>query len=83
MRKNKKYWALLYLIIATPVMFFCSAIIIEVITLITLSIVYNIDFIFEKKYIYIACKFACFGFPAGVFFWFMECRRLGVKIFGK
>ena len=83
MRKNKKYWALLYLIIATPVMFFCSAIIIEVITLITLSIVYNIDFIFEKKYIYIAYKFACFGFPAGVFFWFMECRRLGVKIFGK
>lgn len=84
MKKNKKYWALLYSIIITPFMFFFGAVLLELFNLLIIYITSDIDFIFDKEYIYIACKFAiCLGFPSGIIFWLAECRRYGIKIFGK
>ncbi|XKM14506.1 hypothetical protein RCS94_04850 [Orbaceae bacterium ac157xtp] len=82
MKTNRKYQALLFLIIIMSLCFFCGYIIIELILSIFIYIVYG-DFIFGVKNIYIACKLAPFGIPSGVGIWYLECRRLGIKIFGK
>ncbi|NUF28297.1 MULTISPECIES: hypothetical protein [unclassified Gilliamella] len=83
MKKNRKYLALLYCVTVVPFLFFCSAIIIELTISIILFIMYNVDFIYGVNDIYIACKVACFGIPTGIAFWYLECRRYGIKIFGK
>lgn len=41
------------------------------------------EFVIDTKDIYIACKLAPFGIPVGIAMWYLECRRLGIKIFGK
>lgn len=82
MKTNRKYLALLYSCIAMPIIvFFCYTIIIFLLSIYT-YVVYG-DFIFETKDIYMACKLAFFGIPTGIGMWYLECRRFGIKIFGK
>lgn len=82
MKKNRKYLALLYSCVAMPIIVFLSYIIIIFLFSIFTYVMYR-DFIFEVKDIYVACKLAPFGVPIGIAMWYLECRRLGIKIFGK
>lgn len=82
MRKNRKYNALLFLVIATPFMFFCCTIIVELIISTLIYIKYG-AFIFNIDDFYLALKIVPFGIPVGIAMWYLECRRLGIKIFGK
>ena len=82
MKANRKYMALLFLVIATPLMFYCCFILTDLIITISICIIYG-NFIFEIDELYLGCKVIPFGIPAGIVFWFVECRRYGIKIFGK
>lgn len=82
MKTNRKYKALLFSIIATPFMFFCCAIIVELIVSILIDIKYG-DFIFNIEDFYLALKIVPFGIPTGIGIWYLECRRLRINILGK
>lgn len=82
MKLNRKYLALLYLCIVMPTFFFFLIIILSVMLSLYIYII-NGYFEFYTKDIYFACKLAILGIPTGIVFWFVECRRLGIKIFGK
>ena len=41
------------------------------------------QFVINTEDIYIACKIAPLGIPTGICLWYLECRRLGIKMFGK
>ncbi len=74
--------ALLYSCVAMPIIVFLSYIIFIFLFSIFTYVMYR-DFIFEMKDIFTACKLAPFGIPVGVAMWYLECRRLGIKIFSK
>ena len=82
MRKNRKYLALLFLCIAMPICFFMSILFFSIMISFYIYIV-NGYFHFYSEDIYSALKAASVGIPIGIGIWYLECRRLGVKIFGK
>ncbi|MDF7666467.1 hypothetical protein PT273_01145 [Orbaceae bacterium ESL0727] len=82
MKTNRKYRALLFLIIMMPLFFFLGAIIVKLIITCIIYAIYR-DFIFSVTDFYIAFKFAPFGFIAAFGLWYIECRRLGIKILSK
>jgi signal transduction histidine kinase len=81
-KTNRKYLALLFLLITMPLIIFCSYILTMLVVSIFIYIKYG-DFIFDRYDFYTAFKLAPLGLIAGVIIWFGECRRLGIKIFGK
>ena len=83
MKRNKKYIALIFLCIAMPVYFFLLIMIVSVMISLYVYIIKG-NFVFYTEDLYFASKLAIFlGIPAGIVFWIGECRRLGIKIFGK
>lgn len=82
MKTNRKYLALLFLLIIVPVIFGICYILTKLVVSMLIYFLYG-DFIFNIKDFYLALKVAFFGIPTGVVIWFLECRRLGIKIFGK
>lgn len=81
-KTNRKYRALLFLLIMMPLFFFCCYIFAKLIFSLFIYILYG-DFIFNINDLYIACKLTILGLPVGIVFWLAECRRLGIKILGK
>ena len=82
MKANRKYMALLFLVIATPLILFCTIIIYALIVYIFFYIK-NGNVIFDINDLYSGFKLIPLGIPAGIVIWFAECRRCGIKIFGK
>ncbi|MCX8640835.1 hypothetical protein J3U37_12030 [Gilliamella sp. B3172] len=82
MKTNRKYLALLFLLIIVPVIFGICYILTKLVVSMLIYFLYG-DFIFNIKDFYLALKVAFFGIPTGGVIWFLECRRLGIKIFGK
>ncbi|PXZ06899.1 hypothetical protein DKK70_09570 [Gilliamella apicola] len=83
MKRNKKYIALIFLCTAIPIYFFLLIMIFSVMISLCFYIIKG-NFVFYTENIYTASKLAFFlGIPAGIVFWIGECRRLGIKIFGK
>lgn len=82
MKKNRKYLVLLFLCITMPLILFFSILIISLIFSFLFYFKTN-EFVINTKDIYIACKLAPFGIPVGIYMWYLECRRLRIKIFGK
>lgn len=79
-KTNRKYLSLLFLCIAMPLMLFFIILIMSLVFSILFYFKIN-EFVIDIKDIYLACKIASLGIPAGI--WYLECRRLGIKIFGK
>jgi len=80
--KYRKYLALLFLCIAIPLLLFLIILITSLISSILLYFKTN-QFVINTEDIYIACKIAPLGIPTGIGLWYLECRRFGIKIFGK
>lgn len=81
-KANRKYMALLFLVIAIPLMLF-GCIIIETLIIAIFFYIKDGNFIFDINDLYSVCKLIPLGIPAGIVIWFAECRRYGIKIFGK
>lgn len=82
MKRNRKYLALLFLITIMPLHFLCCGII-TILILSILNYILHGDFIYDMHDIYMVCKLAPLGIIAGIGMWYLESRRLGIKIFGK
>ncbi|MWN32945.1 MULTISPECIES: hypothetical protein [unclassified Gilliamella] len=88
MKKNRKYVALFYLTVGTPFVLFCAQVLFYLMISIVIMAIEQSDlkfFIeFIKEYIYTIFKLSCFvGILSGAIIWYAECRRYGIKIFGK
>lgn len=83
MKTNRKYLALLFLLIIVPVIFGICYILTKLVVSMLIYFLYGDFIFFNIKDFYLALKVAFFGIPTGVVIWFLECRRLGIKIFGK
>ena len=81
MKKYRKYLALLFVCIAIPLLLFLIILITSLISSILLYFKTN-QFVINTEDIYIACKIALLGIPIGIGLWYLECRRLGIKMFG-
>ncbi|QYN45519.1 hypothetical protein GYM75_12090 [Gilliamella sp. ESL0441] len=82
MKINKKYKALLFVCTVMSVSLFLFVVIISLIFS-YITYLQTKEFIIDVNDIYNACKLAPLGILTGVGMWYLECRRLGVKIFGK
>lgn len=80
--KNRKYLVLLFLCIVMPLLLFLIILITSLISSILFYFNTN-QFVINSEDIYIACKIAPLGIPTGICLWYLECRRLGIKMFGK
>ncbi|GAA5107798.1 hypothetical protein GCM10023211_09290 [Orbus sasakiae] len=40
-------------------------------------------FLYKCEYVLLALKISLLAIPASILMWYLECRRLGIKIFGK
>ena len=80
--KNRKYLVLLFLCIVMPLLLFLIILITSLISSILFYFNTN-QFVINTEDIYIACKIAPLGIPTGICLWYLECRRLGIKMFGK
>ena len=80
--KKNKYYALLFL---CAIVYFGIFLTIIVISFSYALYIYFIDdiFLYEKKYIFLALKISLSGILPTIVIWYLECRRLGVKTFGK
>ena len=79
--KNRKYLVLLFLCIVMPLLLFLIILITSLISSILFYFNTN-QFVINTEDIYIACKIAPLGIPIGIGLWYLECRRLGIKMFG-
>ena len=82
MKKYRKYLALLFVCIAMPLLLFLIILITSLISSILFYFNTN-QFVINTEDIYIACKIAPLGIPIGIYLWYLECRRLGINMFGK
>ena len=80
--KMNKYYALIFL---CAIVYFGIFLIIIVMSFTYALYIYIIDdiFLYKKKYIFLALKISLSGILPTIIIWYLECRRLGVKIFGK
>lgn len=80
--KMNKYYALIFL---CAIVYFGIFLTIIVMSFTYALYIYIIDdiFLYKKKYIFLALKISLSGILPTIIIWYLECRRLGVKIFGK
>lgn len=81
-KMSRKYLALIYLSLAIPIVIFLGFIFLKIILFLYIFFMYD-DFYFSLDDIAIILKISFLGIPAGIAMWYLECRRLGIKIFGK
>ena len=80
--KMNKYYALIFL---CAIVYFGIFLTIIVMSFTYALYIYIIDdiYLYKKKYIFLALKISLSGILPTIIIWYLECRRLGVKIFGK
>ena len=79
---SRKYLSLIYLSLVIPIVMFFSLILLKIIIFLYIFFMYD-DLYFSLDNILIIFKFSLLGTPFGFVMWYLECRRLGIKIFGK
>lgn len=80
--KMNKYYGLLFFCTVIYLSLFLTIVVMSFIYALCMYVSYDV-FLYKCEYVLLALKISLLAIPASILMWYLECRRLGIKIFGK